>query len=51
MKQRKAVSDVSKAKGMSNDVSSNNEFQSSVNSDWKHWLVLHGNDKAMYEDV
>jgi len=22
-----------------------------VNNDWKHWLVLHGNEKVVTEDV
>jgi hypothetical protein len=33
--------------------SSNNESSSlaSVNNDWKHWVVLQGNDKAAEEDI
>jgi len=25
--------------------------QTSVNNDWNNWLVLHGNDKVLVEDV
>ena len=48
---RSTKSDVFKPKGKSNDVSSNNESQSSVNNDWMNWLVLHGNEKAASADV
>jgi len=51
LKQRRIVSDGSKAKETSNVVPSNSESQSSVNYDWHNWLVLHGNDKVVSEDV
>jgi len=50
-KQRREVSDVSKAKVISNEGSSHSDSQSSVNNDWKNWLVLHGNDKVIVDDV
>ena len=45
------VSDTSKEKVISNDSSSLNGSQAFVNNDWMNWLVLHGSDKAMSEDV
>lgn len=33
------------------DSSSVNDSQSSVNNDWSNWLVLHGNSKALSDDV
>ena len=50
-KQRKAGSGVSKAKVTSKVASSNCTSQTSINNDWNNWLVLHGNDKVMTEDV
>jgi len=49
MKQRRKVSNVSKAKVMSNE--SNSASLSSVNNDWKHWLALHGDEKTVNKDV
>ena len=49
MKQRRTVSKASKVKVMSND--STSVSQSSINNDWKHWLVLHGDEKAVNQDV
>ena len=49
MKQRRKVSNVSKAKVMSNE--SNRASLSSVNNDWKHWLALHGDEKTVNKDV
>jgi hypothetical protein len=51
MKQRRAVSEVSKVKVMSKEGTSHSDSQSSVNNDWQKWLVLHCDDKAMNEDV
>ena len=28
-----------------------NSSMTSVNNDWKHWVVLHGNEKAVVDDV
>jgi len=50
-KQWKTVSGVSKAKVTSKVDSSNCTSQTSVNNDWNNWLVLHGNDKVMSDDV
>ena len=49
MKQRRKVSNVSKAKVMSHE--SNSASLSSVNNDWKHWLALNGDDKTVNNDV
>jgi len=49
MEQRRTVSKASKVKVMSNG--STSVSQSSVNNDWKHWLVLHGDEKAVNQDV
>jgi len=51
MKQRRAVSNVSKAMVMSNEGPSNSDSQFSVNNDWMNGLVLHGDDNAVNEDV
>ena len=51
MKQRKTVFDVPKANVMSHASPFNSDSQSSVNNDWQHWLVLHGDTKAVNEDV
>ena len=50
-KHRQAESGVSKAEVTSKVTSSNGTSQSSVNNDWTNWLVLHGNDKVLSEDV
>ena len=50
-KQRKAVSNVSKAKAQSKEGSFTGESQTSVNNEWQNWLVLHGNATVMSEDV
>jgi len=50
-KHRQAGSGVSKAEVTSKVTSSNATSQSSVNNDWTNWLVLHGNDKVLSEDV
>ena len=50
-RKRKTVTGGSKFKGPSSDVSASNESQTSVNNDWGHWLMLHGNDKKKPEDV
>ena len=51
-RKRKAVSGTSKAKVSSKSGSPNCTSQtSSVNKDWNNWLVLHGNDKVMSDDV
>ena len=31
--------------------STTSNSQTSVNNDWNNWLVLHGNDKVLAEDV
>ena len=50
-KQRRAVSEASKAKATSQAASSNCTSQTSVNNDWNNWLVLHGNENVRSEDV
>jgi len=50
-KNRKAGSGVSKAKVSSKVASSIDTSLTSVNNDWTNWLVLHGNDKVLSEDV
>lgn len=50
-RRRKVHSVCSKDKEISNDSSSVNGSQSSVNNDWMNWLVLHGNSKVMSDDV
>lgn len=49
LKQRNMVSAGSKDIGKSCE--SNSASQSSVNNDWKHWLVLKGNEKVINKDV
>ncbi|XP_039690367.1 uncharacterized protein [Medicago truncatula] len=40
------------ARMISKDLSENSSSSSSINnSDWKHWVVLHGSDKVVAEDV
>jgi len=48
-KQRRKASNGYKAQVTSNE--SNSASQSSVNNDWKHWLVLHGDEKTINKDV
>ena len=50
-RKRKAVSGTSRAKVTSKSGSPNCTSQTSVNNDWNNWLVLHGNDKVMSDDV
>jgi len=50
-KPRKAGSRSSKAKDTSKVASTTSHSQTSVNNDWNNWLVLHGNDKVLAEDV
>jgi len=47
----KVASGASKDKLISNDSSFVNGSQNSVNNDWTNWLVLHGNDKVLSDDV
>ena len=35
----------------SNHISSNDSSSMSVNNDWQHWVVMHGNEKVAVEDV
>jgi len=49
MKHRKTLSD--KPQHMSINVSATNESQSSVNNDWQSWLVLHGKENKLSQDV
>lgn len=51
MKKRRVVSEGTKAKVLSNEGPSTNDSQSSVNNEWQNWLVLHGDAKAVNEDV
>jgi hypothetical protein len=51
MKQRKLASNGSKVKVTSIDRSSHSASQSSINNDWENWLVLHGNNKVVTDDV
>ena len=48
---RKAGRGESKAKATWKEASSNGTSQTSVNNDWTNWLVLHGNDKVLTDDV
>jgi len=50
-KHRREGSGASKAKDTSKVASSNSTSQTSMNNDWSNWLVLHGNDKVLSEDV
>jgi len=50
-RRRKVVQGASFDKVISNDTSSVNGSQSSVNNDWTNWLVLHGCGKALSDDV
>ena len=50
-KHRKVGSRASKAKDTSKVASTTSTSQTSVNNDWNNWLVLHGNDKVLAEDV
>ena len=50
-RKRNTVTDGFKLKGISSVVSASNESQTSVNNDWGHWLLLHGNEKKKFEDV
>ena len=50
-RRRKLSSGASKDKVPSFEISSGNDSQQSVNNDWTNWLVLHGNDKVLSDDV
>jgi len=50
-KKRKERSGDSKATVPAKVASSKGTSQTSVNNDWTNWLVLHGNDKVVTEDV
>jgi len=50
-RKRKAVPSTSKAKVTPKSSSPNSASQTSVNTDWNNWLVLHGNDKVRSDDV
>lgn len=50
-RRHKVVSDTHVNKVNSPVSSSVNDSQSSVNYDWSSWLVLHGNSKALSDDV
>jgi hypothetical protein len=50
-RRRKGIFEVSKNKVTVNENSSQSGSQASVNNDWTHWLLLHGSDKVMSDDV
>lgn len=51
VKKRRSVSDIPNVKVISNEVSAQCNSQTSVNNDWSNWLVLHGIEKVVDEDV
>jgi len=50
-RRRKGNSQDSKEKVNGNECSSQSGSQVSMNNDWTNWLVLHGNDKTLSDDV
>jgi len=51
LKRRKVGSDVSKGKVIYVEGSSIGDSHSLVNNEWENWLLLHGNNKVMSDDV
>ena len=45
------MSNVSKLKVISDEGSSRGDYTPSVNNEWYNWLVLHGNNKVVNEDI